>query len=86
MLQHKIEESRSVTEEHVEFVLKHAVPNAVTVEEIERETEKDKLLQDITKLVREDWTSKFEHTAETETFKKVKQELCIAKGILLKGS
>ena len=59
MLQQKIEESRSVTEEHIDFVLKHAVPKAVTVEEIARETEKDKLLQDITKLVREDWTSKF---------------------------
>ena len=38
------------------------------------------------KLVREDWTNKFKHTAETEKFKKVKEELCIAQRILLKGA
>ena len=38
VLQQKIEESRSVTEGHVDFLLKHAVPKAVTLEEIARET------------------------------------------------
>ena len=75
-------EERNIAEDYVNYICNQAVPKAMTLQEIKLETEKDSSLQALIKAIETDlWTD-----PEVQEYKKVKDELLVYKGTILRGN
>ena len=75
-------EERNIAEDYVNYICNQAVPKAMTLQEIKLETEKDSSLQALIKAIETNlWTD-----PEVQEYKKVKDELLVYKGTILRGN
>ena len=73
---------RNVADEYVNYVCTNAVPKAMTLQEIQAETEKDSTLQSLIKAIETDrWTD-----PEILDYKRLKDELLVYSGVILRGN
>ncbi|XP_028402116.1 uncharacterized protein K02A2.6-like [Dendronephthya gigantea] len=72
-----------MTEEHINFIARSSVPKALTIEEIEEATNKDKTLRGVRAAIKlNKW-----HYEVVKPYKQVKDELTVTtKGVVLRGS
>ena len=71
-----------VAEDYVNYVCRNAVPKAMTLQEIKRETKVDTAMQALAKAIEnEEWTDPI-----VQGFKNIKDELSIYNGIILRGN
>ena len=72
---------RNEADEYVNYVCKNAVPKAMTLDDIKSETKEDPVLQSLIKAIETDrWMD-----PEVQDFKKVKDELLVHSGVVLRG-
>ena len=75
-------EERNIAEDYVNYICNRAVPKAMTLQEIKSEVEKDTSLQALIKAIETDqWLD-----PEVQEYKKVKDELLVYKGTILRGN
>lgn len=75
-------EEHYVAQDYVNYVCKQAVPKAMTLQEIKLELKKNISPQVLIKAIETDqWTH-----AEVQEYRKVKHELLVYRGILLRGN
>ena len=73
---------RNVADEYVYYVCSNAIPKAMTLQEIQSETEKDPTLQSLIKAIETDrWTD-----SEILDYKRLKDELLVYSGVVLRGN
>ena len=73
---------RNVADEYVNYVCTNAIPKAMTLQEIQSETEKDPTLQSLIKAIETDhWTD-----SEILDYKRLKDELLVYSGVVLRGN
>ena len=73
---------RNVADEYVNYVCTNAIPKAMTLQEIQAETEKDPTLQSLIKAIETDrWTD-----SEILDYKRLKDELLVYSGVVLRGN
>ncbi|XP_070546885.1 uncharacterized protein [Ptychodera flava] len=69
---------------HANFITENAVPNAMTLEEVQKATEQDTTLQELSQVVMtQRW---FDVKPDVRPYKVVKDELSISNGVLLRGN
>ncbi|KAK3740432.1 hypothetical protein QZH41_004600 [Actinostola sp. cb2023] len=74
----------SRVDSYVNFVTANAVPNAVTLQEIQDATAKDHTLQNLAKVIAtQRW---YEAGRDVREYQQVKQELTVANGVILRGT
>ena len=72
---------RNVADEYVNYVCNNAVPKAMTLSDIKSETKEDSVLQSLIKAIETDrWMN-----PEVQDYKKVKEELLVHNGVVLRG-
>lgn len=96
MSRHPLEFTKSeyrtpkVPEEYIQFILRHATPKAMSLQEIEEATENDPLLMELQETLKSSNPEKAATSATLKQFKPIIHEITIAKGasknILLKGT
>ena len=84
VLQDVINKAHSSTEEHVNLVAAHSVPKAMSLKEIQEATEKDPTLNEVIKAMDQGWSIKV--TEKLLAYSKVRNELCIVQGLVLRGN
>jgi len=73
---------RNVADEYVNYVCTNVIPKAMTLQEIQVETEKDSTLQSLIKVIETDcWTD-----SEILDYKRLKDELLVYSGVVLRGN
>ena len=73
---------RNVADEYVNYVCTNAIPKAMTLQEIQAETEKDRTLQSLIKAIETNhWTD-----SEILDYKRLKDELLVYSGVVLRGN
>ena len=73
---------RKVADEYVNYVCTNAIPKAMTIQDIQAETEKDPTLQSLIKAIETDrWTD-----SEILDYKRLKDELVVYNGVVLRGN
>ena len=73
---------RNVADEYVNSVCTNAIPKAMTLQEIQADTEKDPTLQSLIKAIETDrWTD-----SEILDYKRLKDELLVYSGVVLRGN
>lgn len=79
--------NEKVTEEYVNFVSEVSCPKAVTLQEIEKATKSDSLLQSLIKCLRDDGWHKYQYVDEIQRCKSISHELSVTEsGIILRGT
>ena len=79
---HQVTTERNVADEYVNYVCTNAVPKAMTLQEIQGETEKDSTLQSLIKAIETyRWTD-----SEILDYKRLKDELLVYSGVVLRGN
>ena len=79
---HQATVERNVADEYVNYVCTNAIPKAMTLQEIQAETEKDSTLQSLIKAIETDcWTD-----SEILDYKRLKDELLVYNGVVLRGN
>ena len=74
---------RNIAEEYINYVTVNAVPKALTLEQIANATEADPILQQVQCCLSDcEWPD----TPELRPYRRVKDELCVSNGIILRGS
>ena len=77
----KVQE-QNVAEEYTNYVCINAIPKAMTIQEVEVETQKDPTMQAVIKAIETgNWSS-----PEVQEYTKIKQELAVHKGTILRGN
>ena len=74
---------RNIAEEYINYVTVNAVPKAITLKQIACATETDPTLQQVQRCL---GGSEWPDTPELNPYKRVKDELCMSNGIVLRGS
>ena len=73
---------RKAADECVNYVCTNAIPKAMTIQDIQAETEKDPTLQSLIKTIETDrWTD-----SEILDYKRLKDELLVYSGVVLRGN
>ena len=79
---HQATTERNVADVYVNYVCTNAVPKAMTLQEIQAETEKDSTFQSLIKAIETDrWTD-----SEVLDYKRHKDELLVYSGVVLRGN
>ena len=74
---------RDIAEEYINYVTSNAVPNTLSLEQIETATAADPVLQQVHScLTSFEWLD----TPELKPYKRIQHELCASSGIILRGS
>lgn len=73
---------RNVAEEYINYVATNAVPKALTLAEISKATKSDPLLQLVQRHID---SNRWPDTSELQPFKRVKNELSVTNGLVLRG-
>ena len=77
----KVQE-QNVAEEYANYVCINAIPKAMTIQEVEVETQKDPTMQAVVEAIGTgNWSA-----PEVQEYTKIKQELAVHKGIILRGN
>ena len=74
---------RNIAEEYIKYATVNAVPKALTLEQIACSTEADPMLQQVHRCL---GGSELPDTPELKPYKRIKDELCMSNGIVLRGS
>ena len=82
-LQKLIEKSRLRTEEYINQIIRYSIPEAIKLEEIQELSEKDPELLVVKEIILE---GKWDKKGIPEAYKRVKDELTVANGVLLRQS
>lgn len=73
---------RNIAEEYINYVTVNAVPKALTLEQIANATEADPILQQVRCCLSDcEWPD----TPELRPYRRVRDELCVTNGIILRG-
>ena len=79
---HQATAERNVADEYVNYICTNAIPKAMRLQEIQAETEKDSTLQSLIKVIKTDrWTD-----SEILDYKRLKDELLVYSGLVLRGN
>ena len=79
---HQATAERNVADAYVNYDCTNAIPKAMTLQEIQAETKKDPTLQSLIKAIERDcWTD-----SEITDYKRLKEELLIYSGVVLRGN
>ena len=82
-LENQPSRERNIAEEIINYVTVNAVPKALTLNQIARATEADPILQQVQRCL---GGSEWPDTPELNPYRRVKDELCMNNGIVLRGS
>ena len=75
-------QGQNVAEEYANYVCINAIPKAMTIQEVEVETQKDPTMQAVVEPIGTgNWSA-----PEVQEYTKIKQELAVHKGIILRGN
>ena len=76
-------EKNEETEEYINSVIAYAIPKAISLSEIIKQSEEDEVIQEVIKSIKEnEWNTK---DKEVKEYQKIQSELSFKAGILLKG-
>ena len=75
-------ERQNIAEDYVNYICNNAIPKAMTLPEVKLEIKKDQAMQALIKAIESDqWSDQ-----ETQVYRKIKDELSVCNGIVLRGN
>ena len=75
-------QEQNIAEEYANYVCINAIPKAMTIQEVEVQTQKDSTMQAVIKAIETgNWSA-----PEVQEYTKIKQELAVHKGTILRGN